>query len=127
MKNSTIRIIVIIGALTIISLASVQFYLLKSAFNNRQNVFEHSVQVALFKVVSRLNNSELSQLPQVSPIIKESSDYYVVDVSDTFLGVAKKIDGLKVHPTKLRLRYCIVGNKKEGSRKGSPGGQAPWG
>lgn len=81
MKSNTIRILVLIGALTIVGLASVQFYLLKTALDNRREVFEHSVQIALFKVVNRLNNQEIDRMPQVSPVIKKSSDYYVVDVN----------------------------------------------
>lgn len=81
MKSNTIRILVLIGALTIVGLASVQFYLLKTAFDNRQEVFEHSVQIALFKVVNRLNDEDLDKMPQVSPVIKKSKDYYVVDVN----------------------------------------------
>lgn len=75
---------VVVGAFTIVGLAFVQFYLLKAAFDNRKAVFEHSVQVSLFKVVSRLNDNDLSQLPQASPVIKKSSDYYVVDVNRDF-------------------------------------------
>jgi two-component system phosphate regulon sensor histidine kinase PhoR len=81
MKSNTIRILVVIGAITIVGLASVQFYLLKTALDNRQEVFEHSVQISLFKVVNRLNNEDLDKMPQVSPVIKKSSDYYVVDVN----------------------------------------------
>lgn len=81
MKNTTIRILVLIGIITLVGLASVQFYLLKTAFNNRQTTFEHSVQIALFQVASRINNYDISQLPQKSPIIKHSSNYYMVDIS----------------------------------------------
>lgn len=81
MKNTTIRLLVLIGVITVIGLGSVQFYLLNTAFNNRQTTFEHSVQVALFQVASRINNYDISQLPQKSPIIKQSSNYYMVDVS----------------------------------------------
>lgn len=84
MKNKTISILVIFGTLTIVCLASVQFYLLRTAFNNQHRVFEHSVQVALFKVVSKLNNSDPAQLPVEYPITKKTGNYYIVDVNHDF-------------------------------------------
>lgn len=84
MKGFAIRILIIIGGVAIIGLAGVQFYLLKSAFNNRLEQFEHSAQVALFQVVHRLNNSDYTQKPQASPVIKKTSGYYIVEINRQF-------------------------------------------
>ncbi len=84
MKNSTIRILFFIGAITLTGLFGIQFYLLKTAFDHRQKVFESSVQIALIQVISRLQNYDFSKMPQASPVIKKSSNYYIVDANQEF-------------------------------------------
>ena len=81
MKSNTIRILVIFGVVALIALASVQFYLLQTAYQNKQRTFEQSVQVALFQVAKRVNNNRTDQLPQYSPVIKESGNTYIVDLN----------------------------------------------
>lgn len=82
MKRITIRIFLIVGFVTISGLIAVQFYLLKTSFNNSRSEFEHSVQVALFQVLSELKNNDTDRLPRQHPVHKKAGNYYVVDVQE---------------------------------------------
>ena len=82
MKKSTIRRVVILGALSIIGIIGVQSYWVTKTWDLRENDFHRSVNIALRRVAEDLSDLNKSVLPLKNLITQVSSDYYVVNMED---------------------------------------------
>lgn len=79
MNRNTIRLLVILGTLSITGIIAVQAYWVKSAFDLKEQQFRQTVMISLRSVANRI--STLYKLPYIeNPVSQQSSDYYVVNL-----------------------------------------------
>ncbi|NTW23092.1 MAG: HAMP domain-containing histidine kinase [Lentimicrobium sp.] len=81
MRRQQVRLVVLLGAISIIGIITVQAYFLYEAWNTRERQLNQSINIALKTVafkISRLNQT----LPSLAnPVRQMTSNYYVVDVN----------------------------------------------
>ncbi len=82
MKNRTVKIVVLLGGLSIIGILAMQLYWFKIAFDQEERKFSQTTQIALLEVLRKIRPDYNSALPNQNPITQLSSDYYVVNVND---------------------------------------------
>jgi two-component system, OmpR family, phosphate regulon sensor histidine kinase PhoR len=82
MKNSTLRWLILIGMLAILSNFGIQLHLLHMAFSEGQKKFSQTVHIALLEVVRKMYGHNVGNTAETGPVKKVSNDYYVVDVND---------------------------------------------
>jgi two-component system, OmpR family, phosphate regulon sensor histidine kinase PhoR len=82
MKNSTLRWLMLLGMIAILSNSGIQLYLLHQAFSEGQKKFSQTVHIALLEVVKKMYGHDIGNAPETGPVKKVSNDYYVVDVND---------------------------------------------
>ncbi len=82
MKNSTIRRVVVLGALAIIGIIGVQSYWVMKTWDLREQEFHQTVNIALRRVAEDLSELNNSVLPLKNLITQVSSNYYVVNMED---------------------------------------------
>jgi two-component system, OmpR family, phosphate regulon sensor histidine kinase PhoR len=80
-KNSTIRIIVILGALCIAGITVTQIYWVKRAFDLKEAEFERTVTTALNNVAHQIFEINKTPAPAVNPVKQISTNYFVVMVN----------------------------------------------
>lgn len=82
MRKSVIRLVIILGVISIIGIISIQVYFFQLTFNNEERKLDQKIQVALWDVVEQIY--ELNNIKYVgkNPVHQYSSDYYVVNVND---------------------------------------------
>ncbi|MEP0367839.1 MAG: HAMP domain-containing sensor histidine kinase [Cyclobacteriaceae bacterium] len=76
MKNTPIRLIILLGSLTLIGIISTQIFWVSKAIKNQEQQFSHNVQMALRNVVESLceiNGNDISN----DPIEQVSSNYFI--------------------------------------------------
>jgi two-component system, OmpR family, phosphate regulon sensor histidine kinase PhoR len=81
MRRQQVRFVVLLGAISIIGIITVQAYFLFQAWNIRERQLTQSLVIALKTVaekISRLNNTAL---PYGNPVRQLTSNYFVVDVN----------------------------------------------
>ena len=81
MSSSKIRIIVILGALTIVGIFVMQAYYLKANYNKEEIEFDRSVKIALRNVAEIISKYNKVKLPDKKVIVRESSNLYQVNVN----------------------------------------------
>ncbi|MFH2095794.1 MAG: HAMP domain-containing sensor histidine kinase [Bacteroidota bacterium] len=87
MKRSAIRIIVLLGAISVIGIIGIQIYWMQKTFNLKEKQFNQSVNFALqdvSKIIYDYNNEyyeESCDLPYGNPVEQVSPDYFVVNVN----------------------------------------------
>lgn len=81
MKISAIRIVVILGTLSIIGIVVIQVYWLMNAFDNEQRQFDRSIRIALRTVAEQLARYNGSATPRQNLVSRPGSNYYVVNVN----------------------------------------------
>ena len=82
MKNSTIRLVVILAAISIVGITITQIYWVKRAFNLKEDEFERSINTALYNVAQQIFEINKSPSPAVNPVIQLSTNYFVVMVNN---------------------------------------------
>ena len=82
MKNSTIRIVVILAMISILGISITQFIWFKKAFDLRNNQFNYSVNTALKNVGENITRYNNSPPLQINPVSQVSGNYFVVRVND---------------------------------------------
>lgn len=82
MRRSAIRLVIILGVISIIGVIAIQVYFFQISFNNEERKLNQKIQVALWDVVEQIY--ELNNIRYVgkNPVYQYSSDYYVVNVND---------------------------------------------
>jgi len=77
-----IRLIVILGTISLIGLIITQFYWLSRAYYLQEKKIDQSIQVALINVAQDLARISKITSPNPNPVVQLSSDYYVVNFND---------------------------------------------
>ncbi|WP_435353534.1 sensor histidine kinase [Emticicia sp. SJ17W-69] len=79
MNRNTIRLLILLGTLSITGILAVQAYWVKSAFDLKEQQFRQTVMISLRNVANRI--STLYKLSKFeNPVSQLSSDYYVVNL-----------------------------------------------
>lgn len=81
MKSSSIRLIVILAALSITGIAITQWYWVSRAFDLKEAEFERTVNTALFNVAQQIFEINKTPSPAVNPVKQVSTNYFVVQVN----------------------------------------------
>lgn len=79
MSNSTITRVIILGAIAIIAIISIQSYWVLKAWNIQGDEFDQSVRIALRQTAEALAKANESELPANELVTQVSSNYYVVN------------------------------------------------
>lgn len=81
MKHKQVRLVVLLGAFSIIAIIGVQLYFLLQAWNIKEKQFHQTVVIALTNVADKISRLNQSNPSTVNPVNQLSSNYYVVDVN----------------------------------------------
>ncbi len=81
MKNSTIRLIVILATLSIVGITATQIYWVKRAFDLKEAEFERTVSTALYNVAQQIFEINQTPSPAINPVKQLSTNYFVVMVN----------------------------------------------
>ncbi|HMY83759.1 MAG: HAMP domain-containing histidine kinase [Saprospiraceae bacterium] len=82
MTRSKVRLLTVIGTLTISAIIVIQGYWAIQMWNYKENEFSQTVKVALYRVAKQLVELNGSVLPNTSIVNQMSSNYFVVNVND---------------------------------------------
>ena len=82
MKNTPIRILIVLAILTLIGIVSTQIYWVNQAIKQQDQVFNHNVNVALRNVVESLCEAKGKDFPSVNPIEQVTGNYFIVRTND---------------------------------------------
>lgn len=77
MKNLPIRLLVVIGALTMAAIVATQVYWVTQAIDRQEEEFKLSVQMALRNVVESLCQINGNDIPSNNPIDQLSNNYFI--------------------------------------------------
>lgn len=84
MKKNTIRLVVLLGTVSIIGIILVQIYWVRKAFALKEKEFDQAVQIALRNVADKLAQYGQFSLPAEDIVDRVSSDYYAVNIDNNF-------------------------------------------
>ncbi len=84
MRNSTIRRVILLGALAILSILAVQSYWILRQLDLSEKQFEDKVTIALLETAKSVAKSSGGQLPNQDFIRHPASNYYVVNIDNPF-------------------------------------------
>ncbi len=82
MKNSQIRLVVVLGVVAILGIIAVQTYWLRKAYDIKQRQINESIHIALQEVAENMANISETQLPNQDVVRQVSNNYFVVDIND---------------------------------------------
>jgi two-component system, OmpR family, phosphate regulon sensor histidine kinase PhoR len=80
-KNSTIRFVVILAALSIVGITITQIYWVRRAFDLKEAEFERTVNTALYNVANQIFDINKTPSPANNPVKQLSTNYFVVMVN----------------------------------------------
>ncbi|WP_345236655.1 HAMP domain-containing sensor histidine kinase [Hymenobacter saemangeumensis] len=81
MKSLPIRLVVLLGVVSVIGIIAVQVYWVRRAFDNEERQLDQMLYIGLKNVATRLAAYRRVELPSQSPVNQVSSNYYVVNVN----------------------------------------------
>lgn len=81
MRHKQIRFVVLLGAISIIGIISVQAYFLQKAWNIREKQFSQTLEIGLKNVAEKMSRLNATTLPYGNPVRQLSSNYFVVDMN----------------------------------------------
>ncbi|GHN00699.1 two-component sensor histidine kinase [Cytophagales bacterium WSM2-2] len=91
MSRNTLRIIIVLAAVSILGLTVTQVYWVRKAFDLREKQFNRDVQTSLNSVASRIFEINKTPVPDNSPVEQLSTNYFVVlvngPVNSSVIGV----------------------------------------
>jgi two-component system, OmpR family, phosphate regulon sensor histidine kinase PhoR len=82
LKLSKIRIVVVLGIITIAGIIIFQVFWVLKTFDLKEKQFNQTISIALFNVAERLAAFNNTVLPNESPVQQLSSTYFVVNVNN---------------------------------------------
>ncbi|MEL6865264.1 MAG: HAMP domain-containing sensor histidine kinase [Bacteroidota bacterium] len=82
MTNSTIRRVVILGAVAIIGIIAVQSYWVMRNWDLKEQEFQQTVHIALLQVAKDLANYDSIPLPSQNLVNRKASNYYIVNINN---------------------------------------------
>jgi len=80
-KNSTIRLLVILAALSIAGITITQLYWVRRAFDLKEAEFERAVNASLYNVAQKIFDINNTPSPANNPVKQLSTNYFVVMVN----------------------------------------------
>lgn len=81
MSRTTLRIVIILAALSIVGITMTQIYWVRRAFDLRENQFNHDVNAALSSVARQIFQINKTPSPSNTPVEQISTNYFVVNIS----------------------------------------------
>lgn len=81
MKSLPIRVVVVLGLVSVLGILAVQGYWMRRAYDNEERQLDQSLYIGLQRVATRLAAYRRVPLPNQSPVNQLSSNYYVVNVN----------------------------------------------
>ena len=82
MRKPAVKLVVLLGVISIIGVIAIQVYFFQITFNNEERKLNQKIQVALWDVVEQIYESNNINYVGVNPVYQYSSDYFVVNVND---------------------------------------------
>lgn len=82
MKNAHIRILIVLAAISLLGAVGTQVLWINRAITKQDQLFNHSVHVALREVVASLCAIKGKDYPVVNPIEQITDNYYIVRTND---------------------------------------------
>lgn len=83
MSKNTIRLVVLLGTISVIGIVLIQIYWVRKAFDLKEKQFDQTVQVALRNTAEKLATFGQFSLPDQDLVNQISTNYYVVNVNNT--------------------------------------------
>ena len=81
MTRNTIRLVALLGTISIIGIIVIQIYWVQKAFDIRQKQFNQTIHIALKSVADKIAGFNHSIPPTENPVNQLSSNYYIVNVN----------------------------------------------
>jgi len=81
MRRRQVLLVVLLGAVSIIGIISVQSYFLFKTWNTREKQLNQSIVIALKTVAEKICRLNQTTLPYGNPVRQMTSNYFVVDVN----------------------------------------------
>jgi len=82
MNRNTLRIIIVLAAISIVGIAITQVYWVRKAFDLKENQFNHDVQSSLTAVADRISEMSKTVKPGNSPVKQMATNYFVVHINE---------------------------------------------
>lgn len=82
MRNSNIRWVILLGAVTILSIIAMQTYWLTQRWSHETRSFDQTTKIALSRVAHKMAAINKSTLPSGEVIKKITANYYIVNFND---------------------------------------------
>ena len=84
MRKNTIRLVVLLGTISVIGIILVQIYWVRRAFDLKEKEFDQTIQIGLRNVAEKLAQYGQFSLPGTDIIDRVSTDYYAVNIDNNF-------------------------------------------
>ncbi|MEI6456591.1 MAG: HAMP domain-containing sensor histidine kinase [bacterium] len=81
MKQKQIRLVVLLGAFSIIGIISIQAYFLQKTWSIRERQLIQTINIGLKRVAERMSVVNQTAIPYGNPVKQLSSNYFVVDIN----------------------------------------------
>lgn len=81
MKYRHIRYVVLLGAIAIIGIISIQVYFMKREWNNKEKQFAQTATICLRNVAAKIYKFNNTAPSTLNPVRQLSSNYFVVDIN----------------------------------------------
>ena len=81
MRRQQVRLVVLLGAISVIGIISAQAYFLFEAWSTREKQLNQSISIALRTVAHKISGLNESVPSSQNPVRQMTSNYYVVDVN----------------------------------------------
>ncbi|UCG28102.1 MAG: HAMP domain-containing histidine kinase [Bacteroidales bacterium] len=81
MSGRAIRVIIILGVISIIGIISIQIYFIQKSFDIKDKQLDQSIHIILRNVAEAICSYNNTILPYENPVFRQTSDYYIVDIN----------------------------------------------
>jgi two-component system phosphate regulon sensor histidine kinase PhoR len=99
MKSWKIRMVLLMGTISIVGIVLVQIYWVRQAFDTRNRQLRQTISIALINVANKMAEFNGGALPNANPVIQLSGASYIVNVNDVIDA------GVLEHYLKSELHY----------------------
>jgi len=82
LKNSTIKRVILLGAIAVIAVLGIQTYWVLQTLDIRKKEFNQTVTTALIDVAQEIANYNGTVLPSENLVSQRSSNYFIVNIND---------------------------------------------
>ncbi|MEK6780211.1 MAG: HAMP domain-containing sensor histidine kinase [Bacteroidota bacterium] len=110
MSRTTLRIVIILAALSIVGITLTQIYWVRKAFDLRENQFSHDVNTALANVAAQIFEINKTPSPANNPVTQLSTNYFVVLINGPIDGSLLELlltTEFEKHNIKVDFEYGI--------------------